>query len=126
MLETDSRSLALGLAGLVLVFLLTLPTSIGIASHFREAKQKSAGYKDQDGVASEESMAEYSAKIPKILLSIFTVFGLFTAIALAVLGTLNQEADRMFVENWLNVGEWVRTRDDELILYADKTYSFSS
>jgi hypothetical protein len=126
MLEIDSRSLALGLAGLILVFLLTLPTSIGIASHFREAKQKFAGYEDQDGAASEESMAEYSAKIPKILLSIFTVFGLFTAIALAVLGTLNQEADRMFVENWLNVGQWVRTRDDKLILCADKTYSFSS
>ena len=111
MLENDSRSLASGVAGLALVLLLTFPSSIGIGSHFRESKQKSTVYEDKDGVASEESMAEYTAKIPKILLSIFSILGLFTAIALAVLGTLNQDANRMFVENWLNVGEWVHTRE---------------
>ena len=108
MLENDSRSLASAAAGLLLVLLLTFPSSIAIASHFRETKQKSTSiYEDKDGIASEESMAEYSAKIPKILLSLFAILGLSTAIALAILGTLNQDADRMSIENWLLVGQWV-------------------
>lgn len=105
--ELHSRSFAVGLAGLVLVFLLTLPSLIGIVAHFREPKTKSTIYEDEDGVATEESMAGYSTLVPKLLLSILTALGLLTAIALGILATVNVDEDPMCVENWLNVAQWV-------------------
>lgn len=112
MLEYDSRSLAVGASGLALVLLLTFPSVFAIASHFREPKSKSEIYEDKDGIASAESMAAYSAKTPKILISIFTIIGFLTATALAVLGTLNRDQDFTFLQNWLNVAQWVSTRDE--------------
>jgi hypothetical protein len=104
MLENDSRSLVAGVAGLALVFLLTIPSLAGVTSHLRESKPRSGVYKDEDGVATEKSIAEYSAKIPKILLSVFAVLGLVTSIALAVLETL---AGVDVIVGWVNVGQWV-------------------
>jgi hypothetical protein len=110
MLENDSRSLVSGAAGLVLVFLLTLPSLASAASHLRESKPKSKSksniYEDKDGIATENSVTEYSARIPKIFLSVFATFGLGTSIALAVLDTL---ARSDALESWLNFAQWVRT-----------------
>ena len=112
MLENDSRSLVAGVAALALVLLLTLPSVIGIASHLRDPKPKSNIYEDKDGVASEKSVAEYSAKIPKISLGIFTISGLSLSIALAVLGIVG-ESDGLLVEDWVNVAQWVCPRDSK-------------
>jgi hypothetical protein len=106
MLESDSGSLVAGVAGFALILLLTLPSLHGIVSHLRGPKSKPELYADKDGIATKESMARYSAKIPKILLSIFTISGLCISIALAALGTLNQETF-MFKENWVNAVGWV-------------------
>lgn len=112
MLENISRSLVSGIAGSVLVLLLTFPSIFGIASHFWAPKTKSdAVYEDKDGVATKESEAAYSAKIPKTLLSIFSVSGLAISIVLAVLGTLNDDA--FFIESWLNAAQWVNSRDSD-------------
>ena len=111
MLEYDSRSLASGAGGLALVFLLTFPSVFAVTSHFRESRPKSEIYEDKDGIASEESMAAYSAKAPKIILSIFTVTGLLTSISLSIFGTLNGDHDFMFIQNWLIAAQWVSTRD---------------
>lgn len=110
MLEYDSGSLVAGAASLSVVALLTVPSVIAVVSHFREPKSKPALYEDKDGVASEESVAEYTAKYPKILLSLFTVLGFATAACLAVLSTLDRDLDPMFLENWLSGGEWVSSR----------------
>jgi hypothetical protein len=106
MLENDSRSLVSGAVGLVLVFLLTLPSVAGVASHLRAPKPKSNIYEDKDGVATEKSVAQYSAKIPKIFLSIFAVLGFGTAVALAAVELLGGDD---VLESWLNVAQWVRT-----------------
>jgi hypothetical protein len=106
MLESDLRSLVAGVAGFGLISFLTLPSLHGIVSHLRGPKPKPELYADKDGIATKESMARYSAKIPKILLSIFTISGLCMSIALAALGTLDQET-RMFKENWINAAGWV-------------------
>ena len=106
MLENDSRSLVAGVAGLVLVALLTIPSLVGVATHLRESKPQSNRYEDKDGAATAKSVAEYSATIPKILLSVFAVLGLATSIALAVLETL---AGVDVIEGWVNVGQWVGT-----------------
>jgi len=107
MLEYDSRSLASAAVSAVLVMLLTIPSISAIASHFRDPKVKSDLYEDQDGVASVNSMAAFSVRLPKKLLSISSILGLTTAIPLAVLGTLHRDTDPVFTENWLNVIQWV-------------------
>jgi hypothetical protein len=107
MLEYDSRSLTSGAASLLVVTLLTLPALVAVRSHVCEPKSKPALYEDKDGVASEKSMAEYTAKYPKILLLIFTLLGFATAVSLAVLGTLDRDLDPMFLENWLSAAQWV-------------------
>ncbi len=105
MLENDSRSLASGAAGLALVFLLTLPSVASAASHLRASKPKSNIYEDKDGIATEKSVAEFSAKTPKIFLSVFTTLGLGSSIALAALETI---AGSRVLDSWLNVAQWVR------------------
>lgn len=99
--------MAANIAVLVLDFLLTAPALIAIHSHFRHKNSKPRLYQDKDGVASEESMAAYSAKIPKIMLTICTIAGFAIATSLAVLTTLDQNGT--FVQNWLNVAQWVKT-----------------
>src|ERR1700719_2546867 len=111
MLEYDSRSLASGAGAFALVFLLTFPSVSAIVSHFRESKPKSEVYEDKDGIASEESMAAYSAMAPKIILSVLTVAGLLTAVPLGIFGTLDRDHDSLFIQNWLNAAQWVSTRD---------------
>ncbi len=106
MLENISTSLAAGSTGVALAVVLTVPAITSITSHLRTPKPGSDIYEDKDGVATEKSVSEYSAKIPKIFLGIFTIAGLFTSIALAVLGTIDGR-ERLFVENWLNVAQWV-------------------
>jgi hypothetical protein len=120
MLEDDSRSLVAGITSLALVLLLTLPSIFYVVSHLRDSKPKPDIYEDQDGVSTEKSMAEYSAKLPKFLLGIFAIAGLGTSICLAILDTLRD--DSMFLENWLNVSQWVSPRD-MVKLNAD-TFSF--
>ena len=110
--EFHSRAFAAGISGLCLVVLLTFPSLIGIVTHFRDPKSKSTVYEDKDGVATEESMAEYSAMVPKFALSIFTTLGLLTAVALGVLATMNADEDPMFIENWMNVAQWVRRSEE--------------
>jgi hypothetical protein len=106
MLENDSRALAAGGAGVVLISFLTLPSLFRTLSHFRSSAPKPSTYEDKDGVATGESIASYSATIPKILLTTFNLLGFATATALAVLGTLDSRMG-MFVEPWLNVAHWV-------------------
>jgi len=113
MADVVQQSTAAGGAALAIVVLLTIPSFIDHIAHLKEPKSKASIYEDKDGVATAESMAKYSTTIPKILLTIFTTFGLLTATALAILATLQHDQYLMFVENWLNVASWVSTRDKQ-------------
>jgi len=127
MLENISTSLAAGSTSLALVALLTVPSILNIASHLRSPKSISEIYSDKDGVATEKSVQEYSAKIPKTFLGIFTIAGLGSSIALAVLASI-KGWDWIFVENWLNVAQWVELHVISLFLQVltSATFSLSS
>ena len=105
--EFHSRTFAAGVAGLCVNVSFTLPSLIGIFTHFREKKSKSSVYEDEDGIASEQSTTRYSTLVPKLLLSVSTTLGLLTAIALGVFASVDEEEDPMFIENWINVAQWV-------------------
>lgn len=106
----DSASLIAAAVPLVLTTLLTIPALVSGVSHICQPKSKQAVYEDKDGEATEETMAAYSTTYPKIFLSTFTVLGFGTAVALAVLSTLDRSLDHLFLENWLTAGEWVGAR----------------
>lgn len=108
MRHPDSRSFAAGGVGIVLTALLTLPSIFGLTCHLQTVKRKEKSYQDQDGVATDESVAKYTATIPKIAIAILTLLGFLISISLAILGTLDPHKV-MFLENWLNVAQWVRT-----------------
>ncbi|KAM3068375.1 hypothetical protein ACMFMG_009513 [Clarireedia jacksonii] len=104
MLEYDSGSLAAAFCSSVVVVGFTFPSAISTLSHFRAKEQKWTSYSDKDGVATEETIAAFSTKIPKTILIISTILGLGTSIALAILALFHP--DGMMVENWINVGQW--------------------
>jgi hypothetical protein len=93
----------LGITGSVLVFLLSIPSFTAITS-LPKLKTKSDIYQDKDGVSTREAVAQYSARIPKILIASFAVAGFGFSIALAVNAVLH--ADKS-IGNWLNLAQWV-------------------
>ncbi|TVY89179.1 ATP-dependent bile acid permease, partial [Lachnellula willkommii] len=105
MFHHQSESLVSGVVGTALIFLLTSPSVFAIISHLRAPKANAEIYKDKDGAATPESMAKYSAKIPKILLVVLVVLGFLTSTALAVLATLGHRSPTV-VEDWLNAAQW--------------------
>ncbi|TVY41910.1 ATP-dependent bile acid permease, partial [Lachnellula cervina] len=105
MFDHQSKSLVSGVVGTALILLLTSPSLFGIISHLRAPKANAEIYKDKDGAATPESMAKYSAKIPKILLVVLVVLGFLTSTALAVLATLGHRSPT-FVQDWLNAAQW--------------------
>ena len=104
-------STAAGGAALIVIAILTIPAIIDHVARLREKKEKACLYEDDDGIATEESIANYSTVVPKVLLGIFTTLGLLTAIALAVLAIVHQNKTLVKVEDLLNVAAWVRVRD---------------
>lgn len=106
MLGYDSGSLAAAICSSVVVVAFTVPSAISTVSHLRGKEQKWTTYSDKDGVATEETIAAFSTKVPKTILMISTILGFGTSIALAILAFLHP--DGMMVENWINVGQWVR------------------
>lgn len=105
MLDYNSGSLAAATCTLLLVITLTFPSVFSLTSHFREkGKQIPNTYTDKDGVATEETIAAFSTKIPKTLLMISTLLGFATSITLAVLDLFRY--DGLKLEDWLNVALW--------------------
>jgi hypothetical protein len=107
MIDRDQKSLAVGVAGFGVIFLSTLPSAVCHISHLRSSKAESDIYKDKDGIATEEAVAAYSNKLPKIFIFVLTNLGFLVSLALAVLGALHLTNDGFFLENWFNVGAWV-------------------
>jgi len=97
MFEKDSTVLLSGVVALGSI----------LVSHLRISQSKPEIYEDRDGTATKESLGKFSTKLPKTLLAVFTLAGLFVSMTLAVLGTLND--DGLFLENWISAAQWVRT-----------------
>ncbi|OKL56526.1 hypothetical protein UA08_08261 [Talaromyces atroroseus] len=123
----NAKALAAGIAVLALGLFLSVPSVTAIAFHYRQPKPKPSLYEDKDGVASEESMAAYSAKTPKIILSVFTMVGFAAATFLAVVTTLHRNDYAIFVQNWLNVAQWalvlVQVVSINIVREPTKSYS---
>ncbi|ROW07733.1 hypothetical protein VMCG_03549 [Cytospora schulzeri] len=96
---TAAVATCLGLIGLA-----SLPAVSTFISQLTTREPKQETYEDEDGTATPESMKAYSAKASKILIVLSAALGCATAIATAVLATLDIGKDGLFLEDWLSAG----------------------
>lgn len=98
----------LGTVGCAVIFLCAICTIFILVSSIVRTKKNCAAkiYEDKDGVATPESIVEFSAKLPKVLVGLLSLSGLGVSSAIAILGTLG-DRDGLFVEDWLNAASWV-------------------
>jgi hypothetical protein len=92
-------------AGLGVVGLCSIPTAIGLVSQLVKREKKQEIYEDEDGKATAESVKAFSNGLSRFLMLLFAAGG--TAISI-VLGVISPSHLDKFLENWLNVGAWVR------------------
>ena len=107
-----SESVIVGLAALLSVFFLTLPSFYRIWRRLYQGRQQrkvqltSQSYEDEDGIATEDARKAYSAAIPKYIAlagtSIGLVVNLFTNVYSEAQPTLPSR-----MEHWLAFGSWV-------------------
>ncbi|KAI9642616.1 hypothetical protein NHQ30_009421 [Ciborinia camelliae] len=103
--DFNSGSLAAAICSLLVVSILTLPSGFSVVSHFRgKGKQDLDHYRDKDGVATKETIAEFSTKVPKILLIISALLAFGSSLTLAILNLFRY--DGLNLEDWINVALW--------------------
>jgi hypothetical protein len=104
-------SLATGSLAVVLVALVSVPAVETIARRLWAAKPSNSQdkelYEDEDGVATEESVQAFSDKFPKLFIAILSIAGFVLSLALAILNTVEFQRKNLFIENWLQVADWV-------------------
>lgn len=90
--------------GLGIILLVSIPAVFTFILQLTTRQPKQDAYEDKDGKATLESVAAYSAKLPKILIVLFAALTCSTGIATAVLATLHIGQDDLFLDNWLSAG----------------------
>ena len=98
----------LGAVACAVICVCTIRTIFILTSSIAQTKKSGIPqiYEDKDGAATPESTAEFSAKVPKIIVGLLSFSGLGVSSAIAVLGTIDGK-DVFFLENWLNAASWV-------------------
>ncbi|KIV78105.1 hypothetical protein PV11_09860 [Exophiala sideris] len=111
MADHDTRtSVAISIACLVVVALLSFPSATQFIARFR-AKQNhyrdlSGLYEDEDGVATVESQASYSDTTPRWILIITSIVASLDALTTAVL-TTTRSHQSLTLEQWLQLASWL-------------------
>jgi hypothetical protein len=100
----DDSMVAAVATGLGIVGLVSIPAVFTVMLQLTTRQPRQDSYQDADGKATPESLAAYSAKLPKTLIVLFAALACSTGVATAVLTTLTIGQDTLFLENWLGAG----------------------
>ncbi|KAL9107927.1 MAG: hypothetical protein Q9227_007249 [Pyrenula ochraceoflavens] len=111
MQQDSAASLAVGIVGLALVTLTTLPVVRRLARRFSKSHSLdyfplTDKYEDNDGEASEESASAYSAQLQRILLGLIGAVGTIFSFITAVSATSSSKV-RLPIEQWLTFVTWI-------------------
>ncbi|KAM5355421.1 hypothetical protein ACJ41O_002067 [Fusarium nematophilum] len=106
MATTDSFTVPLTAAGLVVVSLSASPALAAIIAQFRNRTPKDNFYQDGDGQSTPESIAAFSNRLPKSLILALSSLGFGTSISISVLSTLSSDQVELLLNNWLITGAW--------------------
>jgi hypothetical protein len=109
-------SLAIASAGLAVVALLNTRAIESIGRRLLHVKRTQLSqhdlYEDEDGVATEQSLKDYTATLRWLLYgtTLLTVAGIGISLSIAVLGTSGSlGSQNLRIENWLGAAAWVRS-----------------
>ena len=120
--RSPSLSLVFGLITLLLIFLVSTPTFLGVYKRAivelrRPASDETSKlYEDEDGIATEETQKEYSAAVPKSIALLCSLLGLSASTGIAVYSTVHPTLD-LYVEHWLGFATWVRLSIAKSLLF---------
>jgi hypothetical protein len=107
----DSSIASTSYASFILTAIFTFPSISRLAKRpWRVKVAKDGVYEDEDGTATEESMAKYSTKPLFALIYGFTSTGLAVSFALAVFATVrraNSFSELCVTQLWLLFPAWV-------------------
>jgi hypothetical protein len=101
-----------GAIGLGLIVLCTVVSTVILGSSLLKIKKTGLPlvYEDKDGASTQNLTAKFSSKLPKTVITLSSLLGLATSVAIAVLSTLDIAEDGLFLEDWLNAAAWVRAK----------------
>ncbi|KAG8163353.1 hypothetical protein KVR01_006650 [Diaporthe batatas] len=100
----DSSMVVAVATGLGIIGLVSIPALFTLTLHLTARQPRQDTYEDEDGKATPESVAAYSARLPKTLILLFAALACSTGIATAVLATLPPGHDGLFLQDWLGAG----------------------
>ena len=110
MLPDTTLSIAISIAGLSIVGLLSIPALYQNLDRLRATKARyqevSDLYEDQDGEATEQSTQAYSDFLPRWTLILFSSVASIDALVTAIL-TITSPHVSLILEQWLQFGSWV-------------------
>ena len=123
--RSPSPSLVLGVLTLLLIFLISTPTFrrlykraiVGLRGTASDDTSKL--YKDEDGIATEETQKGYSAAVPKSVALLCSLVGFSASMSVAVYSTVYPTLD-LYVEHWLSFGTWVRLSNARSLVFCYK------
>ncbi|QSZ34680.1 hypothetical protein DSL72_007534 [Monilinia vaccinii-corymbosi] len=115
----DSHINELSYAAPALIALFTIPTAWRFVKNFKKPRSThhEVLYEDKDGVATEESMAQYSTKLQFVIIFTSLVVGLLVSFGLAVFATVEKNqgfSDRCLAQLWLLFLSWARQGFDAI------------
>lgn len=109
-LNPEAVSLGAAALGLALTAVLTVPAGKAILGRFVNKGYRrlaSELYEDEDGVATEESVAAFSDRWQKYLIILLSIAGFALSVARALLNPDVYPDQQHFVQLWLLVASWV-------------------
>ncbi|PYI36068.1 P-loop containing nucleoside triphosphate hydrolase protein [Aspergillus indologenus CBS 114.80] len=113
MLSQNSQALTIGSVALLLTTLSSIPAVKSIIARTRrtlteqdDTTTEKAAYRDEDGVATEESLLKFSDIWQRVAIVLFSSTGLLATLGLAILTTLKPHT-RTSVFAWLQFAVWL-------------------
>ncbi|TVY65766.1 ATP-dependent bile acid permease, partial [Lachnellula suecica] len=104
-----------------IVTILTLPSIWRFARNIHRVKDHDPGglYEDQDGVATEESMGNFSARKQIIVISLGVAVGLAASFAFAVFATVSLSSFDDVTQLWLLFWTWILVAIQVMFIIRD-------
>ena len=126
MAGATTTSLAIAIAALVLVALLTIPAGTGFYQRLIATKKQDLEftdkYEDADGVATEESEAAFTTRIQRIFSLLTALVGFAVSLVSAILATLRADV-QLPAESWLQFAAWIFITTQAVTLFVVPAYN---
>ncbi|KAK2736230.1 hypothetical protein FQN57_000828 [Myotisia sp. PD_48] len=111
MLAKEPLTLVVGIITILFVTLISIPagrTIVARCYHPKRSLYQSLGplYQDQDGSATEESSDAFSDRFQRSAISLLSLLGLLTSLAIAVLATATPASHLSVPEQWMTFAVW--------------------